>query len=511
MLVKNSVFTPVLLSILMMSGLWLWACETPDERTVVDAPPVLISRSIDHEGRAVFDQNRLYLEDYSNALHAIFTIAGNSRSSELGNENYRPELQGQMGERARDWLDLVGVTEDLFNVDGRFMHWYEQVDGGYAGSQSVDLGVYPHLVYAYHMHHRGSRFEEHDMMDALNREPHNYIVSPGRYLLDNHYQDGLFFHDDGKVDLKSMSHGLAGIHGHIYAWVVWAKPDGADNMGLIDEELLTAWMGYSKEDMADIAMEITQVLDMAWDEAASIYDFAQEDTWTTGLMPSSTVLSMATQTDGKTWTIDALGSMIRGHKALYEALHMFGEGDEPAAAAQRLFDRNLALFEQIQPLAKAWGLPHSITFGSNGARAASDKVDVYHSYQFLNHLGGGFGWDREREGTSGLMGEQRPDISAAIGELSDLLLLGAAEYQMQNGRLVSTLNYSDGRISDDRTTVSAAGMYITAAGNMYLKGEAFNRAADWPDASDEVAAQSRLLYDSMMSHYDLIQAIIQQQ
>lgn len=495
----------ILYALLVFILIALPACESPEEPELSNPPALLVPGSVDKDGNGVFQQNRIYAEDYSNAMHAVSIIAGLSRASELGSENYRPELPEGMGDRAQQWLELVRATDSFFNRSGLIIPWFEQSGEQYASGGSPDLAVYPHVVYAYHLHHRSGRFTDFEgMYDALNIAPTNYIVSPGRYLLNNHYKEGFFFHHDGTIDNRSMSYGIGGIHGHVYAWVVWAKPAGADNMGLIDEERLIAWMGYSKEEIAEMALETAQVLNQAWDDDAGIYDFSTTDSWSTGTMPSSAILSMVNETDGKTWSLDAIGAMIRGHKALYDALYMFGDDEESAKAAQELFERSVVMFERVMPLAREWGLPNQITFGNNGASAATDEVDVYNTFQFLNHLGGGYGWDREREGMAAFLGEQRPDIKDAIGKLSDMLLGGALVHMMQNDRLASTVSYEDGSITDETTTISAAGMFVTAAGNMYRKGEAFERASDWPNLDEDLVERSRNLYDAMMSHHDLI-------
>ncbi len=491
-----------LLSILFLF-LFFAGCDAPDEREIKDPPELLVPRAVDLQGEPVFDQNRIYAEDYSNALHAVFMVAGNSRESEMGNAAYSDSQSGEMETRARQWLEMVDVINQYFNSSGRITSWYEETENGYVGSGSADLSIYPHLVYAYHMHHRGSRFEEYGLADDIVMRPLSYIVSPGRYLLENHYRDGMFFHDGGKVDAESMSYGLGGIHGHIYAWVSWSKPDGAEDMGMVDEDRLIAWMGYSKEDLAGIALEVSTVLDNAWDESREIYDFSGE-AWATGLMPSSTVLHIATAEDGTVWRTDALGAMIRGHKALYEALHIFGDGPEYTEAARQLFDRSVRLYEQTADLARPWGLPETIRFTTDGAEAATDRVDVYHSWQYMNHIGGGFAWDREREGTARLITNEQPDLLQDFGNLCDLLLQGALDHQMKDGRLVTTLNYEDGSIENDATSISASGMFITAAGNLYRKGSAFERASDWENVPEEVRERSRLLYDSMISHLELI-------
>jgi len=57
----------------------------------------------------------------------------------------------------------------------------------------MDLSIYPHLVYSYHMHHRGDRFNDEMLFEKLSRETTNFLVMPGRFLLDNLFDDGLFF------------------------------------------------------------------------------------------------------------------------------------------------------------------------------------------------------------------------------------------------------------------------------------------------------------------------------
>ncbi|AXI99660.1 hypothetical protein CYPRO_0373 [Cyclonatronum proteinivorum] len=465
------------------------SCASEEAPEPVPGPEVLIPAAAYNDGTPYFRNDRIYLEDYSNALHAIFMTAGNSRSSELANENYRPELAEQSNPRAQQWLDLVQLTDSFFNSSGRFTPYFTRQDDGFVPAQKTDLSVYPHLVYAYHMHHRGGRFSDEAIEQALYFQPLNYLVSPGRYLLQNHYRDGAFFDDDGRIDYRSMSYALGGIHGHIYSWVIWAKPDGEDNMGMVDEARLTGWMQFTKEEMADIALEVAAYLDAAWDSERQIYVF-QDD-----MMDAA-------------WSIDALGAMIRGHKALYEALYMFGQGTETMFAARQLFDRSVILFEHAEALAKPWGFPQRISFTADGPVAAATYTEPYHTFQFMNHIGGGFSWDRELEGTSGFIGEHQPDIPRRVGALSDMLLQGALDHMMPEGRVVKQLSYENGSVKDQMTGISAAGMFVTAAGNIYRKGSAFERASDWESVTDDVRERSRLLYDAKIAHTAFIEQFL---
>jgi hypothetical protein len=452
---------------------------------LTEDPELLVPHSITEDGQPEFYQNRLWLNDYSNYLHAIQLMATVSRDSEYGNEAYRPELYTDgMSRLAEKWLETVQITDFNFNHEGRFTPWIEEQNGSYVTAEEVDLSVYPHLVYAYHIHHRSGRFDYDDTLyNRLNREATNFLVSPGIYLLDEHFQDGRFVHTDGSYDHKSMSYALGGLHAHAYSWIVWKKPGGADDMGVLDEAALEFWMGYGTDDMMEVYREVAVILDEAWDEERSVYNFG----------------------DGTTWKLDAIGAMIRGKKAMYDFLYMFGNEDD-ADTSRIIFDRTVAMFEAVTPLIEPWGLPERIEFTANGASAASENVNLYDWYQFLNHLGGGYGLDREREGMPMYITELRDDLFDEIGEISDAALLGLMEFHLnENGRLVTEVSYSDGSISDDRMTVSTAGMFIAMAANLYRKGSDFERASDWDSVSEEIAERSRKLYDLKFDHFELLE------
>ena len=439
----------------------------PDDADVeAGAPDVLVPHSIDPEGIAGFEQGRLYFKDYSSVLNAISIIATVSRDSEYGDEAYRPELYpGEMMERAEQWLSMVALIDEYFNEEGRITPWLEESAGFYETSGQLDLSLYPHLVYAYHIHHRSGRFEDDELLyNRLNREASHYLVTPGRYLMNEHFHDGAFYDDAGTVDHQSMSYALGALHANAYAWITWKKPGGADDMGVLSEQALAHHMGHTPDDMVAIYREVAATLDDSWDGELSVYDFG----------------------DGTDWHLDAAGAMIRGKKAMYDFLYMFGD-ESDAELSRTIFDRTVAMLEAVVPLIEPWGLPDRISFTPDGTRAASGNVSIYHWYQFLNHLGGGYALDREREGTSMYLTGHRPDVFDLIGEISDRALLGAIEYHLKDNRLVTALDFSDGSVTDERLTVSTAGMFITMAGNMYRKGDAFERASDWDSVTDDIA------------------------
>ena len=470
---------------IFLSALFIFSSCTEGEQPAddVEAPNYDVPHTISADGTPEFDSDRLYTNDYSNLLHGIFMIAGNSRDSEYGHENYRPELfPDMMEERAERWLTLMHTMDRSFNSNGRFATHHAK--DGFESSGSLDLSIYPHLVYSYHMHHRGSRFDDEMLYERLSREPGNFITSPGRYLLDEHYSNGRFYHDDGSADYESMSYGLGGLHGHGYAWIIWYKPGGEDNMGLLNEEMLAGFLGYTIEEMADVYRAVADRLDDAWVEEKSIYDFG----------------------GGTTWKLDAVGAMLRGKKAMYDFLYMFGDGEADDELARDIFDRTVAMVERVMPLAEPWGLPERIEFTEQGAVAGSDTVNLYDWYQFLNHIGGGFAFDRERESTSKFITRYREDLFDELNAFFDRSMVGAVDYHIgENGRLVGAVSFEDGSVMDDQLYVSTAGMFLTMAGNIYTNGSSFARADAWDDVDDSVAERSRHLYDLKFDHIELLE------
>ncbi len=492
MIPMNKLSLPILFLFFLLISTITACVPEGDEEQVLDQQPTLqseapeffIPESISEGGEPKFENDNLFLKDYSNFLHAVQIMATVSRDSEYGNEAYRPDLYTDgMSRNAELFLDLIAMIDYYFNDNGKFAPRLEPSGEGFEAVGDPDLSIYPHLVYAYHIHHRSGRFDyDPTLYERLNREATNYLVSPGRYLMDELYQDGTFQDFDGTTGIRSMSYGLGGLHGHAYSWIVWKKPGGEDTMGVLPQSSLEHFMGYSPESMTDSYRELARTLDEAWDDQRSIYDFG-EDT---------------------TWPLDAVGALIRGKKAMYDMLWMFGD-EEDREMARTVFDRTAAIFESAAGLAEPWGIPEEIEFTADGAVAVSDVVNLNSWYQFLNHMGGGYGFDREREGTAMFISNYREDLFDLIGELSDNALLGSLEYHLNSeGRLMASVNYSDGSPADERTTVSTTGMFIATAGNIYRKGDSFERASDWDSVSDEVATRSRVLYDLKFDHFELM-------
>jgi len=489
---RNNLLTIVIgaLIIVITIPLILYMISEPEiKQEPSDPPRFLVPAFIAEDGEAIFYDDKIYFRDYSNLLHAISIVAAMSRTSEIGSPDYRSgRWHGQIESRARQWLDLMLATDNYFNKYGKFIEYYSRSGEQWMSSETTNLADYPHGVYAYHFHHRGDRFTEFgNLEDQLYRLPAKYISDPGSYLLGEHYYRGRFGHSNGNVDHKSMSYGLGGLNGHIYAWVRWQKPGGADDMGLVDKDRMIQFLGIGAEELTEKSREIAEFLDRSWNQNYRIYDFG----------------------DGFTWELDAIGAMIRGHKSLYDMLYMFGS-EKDKAMARTLFERSVIIYENIAPLIKPWGLPQRIVFRTDGAGAASETVDTYNWYQFLNHMDGGYSWLREREGTSRFFERLNPQMKTSVYQMTDQALIGGMTYHVENGRLVTSVNYSDGSVADSRAGTSATGMFITFAGNHYTSGTAFAQASDWSRVPQDVAERSAELYDLMTMVYRQLEVLLLQ-
>jgi len=433
-------------------------------------------------------QDTLHLADVAAAMHGVFAIGGISRSSEMGHDNYRPELaEEHMASRGQQWLDLSQVAM-AHQKNGGLAAGLERVDGELAPTGSADNTTLASVAYSYHMHHRAGRWSDHGLEDAITYDPLALINQPGRYVLDELYADGTIHRSPAKEqwDRTSLSQGLSALHGHVYAWVRWKKPGGADDMGLVPEERMSAHLGYSAQEMLPAARELATTLDRAWDDEAGGYDFG-----------------FGTDTE-----LADLGALLRGHKALYELLYVFGD-EKDKETARSLFDRAAQQVEAVAQLATPAGLPKRLHFEDGEAQAATDEVDVYAQWRYVMELTSGFAFTSESEGTSEFINRYRTEASDAVGTMVDTLLKGTLDHALVEGRLVSRLAYGDdGRVLDDHTTTRALGYFLIAANNAYRAGEAFERASDWDDVDEAVVERSRQLYDTLVSQAKLLDKAI---
>ena len=469
---KQSIYLFCLLIIFLLAK-----CGPAEEETEPEP-------DIEQEAELYQDEERINFAEINHYLHGIYMTSAISRESEMGHENYRPELFDEpMRNRAEQWLEYIQWIESNLNQDGRL---YESISReGENVDETLKMENYQNAVYHYHMHHRGDRYEHHDGLDdRIFQRPSRFISNIGVYLLQNHLEDGLFYLDSEhtEYDNNSMSLGLDGIHGHIYAWIRWDKPGGEDDMGELTKDFLITWLRVGPDGLTEYSRQIADQLDAHWDENAGIYDFGS----------------------GTTYSLEELGGLIRGKKAVYEMLYVFG-GDGDRERIETMFNRGADIVEATLDAAQPWGLPSEIMFENGEAVAASDEVDLTQLYTFINTKLGGFSYEREREGTSMMLQNERPDLIEALGEFTDNVLLHSIDDWQQNGFLISSVDFETGEIIDDRHAVSPIGMFITAAGNAYRAGDAFERASDWDDVSDEVRENSELLYDTIISHTEFLE------
>lgn len=420
------------------------------------------------------------LMDQLALLHGLATMAATQRDSEMGHPAFDEALAGEsMADRARLWLELV--QEVL---------WLERPGGGLAagmvegesswqpGDEPASLAHWSLAAFTYQMHHRGGRFARHELQQAINFQPLALVIMPSRQVLDRYYRDGVFTTEAGGSDWNrsSLSHGLGALQAHAYAWVRWSKPGGKADMGSIPPERLKAHLGYGRQDLVVIARALAGTLDEAWSEQHGGYDFS----------------------DGTETGLVELGALLRGHKALYELLSLFGNEADKALAVT-LFDRAAQQVEALATLARPAGLPERVRFHEGQAQAASERVNLGDQWRYVMEISAGFAFSREREGTTDFLSERRPEAARALGDMVDQLLQGTLQHGFKDDQLVSVLSWSDDpdaaiEVVDATESTRTLGLLLTAAGNAYRAGEHYQRASDWEDADQDKVDRSRHLY-----------------
>ena len=457
--------------------------------TLPDASGVdlAIPAQVDADGEALFYQEALYHRDISAVQHAMASVGRIMRDSEMGHEGYDASLaEAPMAAQGQAWLDLQHQAAAFFTDEGA-LGTMVQEEGEWVPGREMNLGDLAQAAFSYHMHHSGGRWADHGLENAITHGPAGYLGAITQRLYQDHYGQSGFQDVGSERDAASLAHGLDALHSLAYSWVRWHKPGGADDMGQLSEERMEAAHGISLERLVDISRNLAGTLDEAWDDERKIYDL---------------------DNDGA-YHLDTLGSLMRGHKALYEILQVFGD-EEDRALAEQLFERKadmtLALLESDEAV-RDWGLAERVVYTTEGVRVDGERIDTESQWRFLNHFTGGFGTLRERDGTSSFL-ETRPELGEQIGQLSDRLLQAALEYQLgEDGLMHRRLAVADGEVIDDRRQVAAIAWFATAAGNSYRSGEAFERPGDWGDDA-ELEARSRDLYGAIRTNNDWLLTLL---
>ena len=440
-----------------------------------------IPKYIEPDGTAGYDENGLRFIDYADVMHGVYLTAAMARDSELGNEQYRDGriYSDEMAPRGERWLDLFALINDRFEDSGVVAKYADRDD--WTPEDSASLRELQHVAYGtYHMHHRAGRFMEHgiDLMMNLLYVPLRFSSQVPRYVLDEHYDGGRFYHDTEQTDFdfESQAYGFAAAHAIPYGWIVWLREGGHTH---IDK-----WFGYTASEIIDIAYELKNELDAAWDEDRATYDFG----------------------DGYTQPIDAVGAMGRTQKILWELLYMHADDED---AARDLFDQSVAMLEAVfdSDVVQPQGLPSHVEFTTDGVVAASETVDVKRQWEFACHLTGGIAHTREREGMAMFIDEIRPELGEKLGETTDTLLHGMPEYQLDDeGRIVTELEFETGEITDDLISASTVGTFIIGLGNCYRAGSDFERPGNFDeDVDEEMRDRSLNLYDIQLENTKLLE------
>lgn len=467
----------------------LSACEEP-ERPGAEAEPELLPQAeafrvppaVAPDGEPE-RPDTLRFGDMSDALHAVFLHGARARDSEMGHSAYRPELHEDFMEaQVHVWLELVQALTERFFDGSAVRPRAELEDGRWRASGDPQLRDYVWGGYIYHMHHREGWFEHHDFGDAITLEPLGILTGISRHLYSGFHEDGRFRArpGEGEVTPESMMDGLAAAHAPAYAWVRWSKPDGADDMGGLEEGRLVGWLGRGPDALVAEGREMADALDEAWREEVDAYDFGSME-----------------------WDLRTVGSLLRGHKALYEVLYIFGD-EADQERAETLFRRAATVLERTLPLAEEWGLPARVSFGPEGIEAASDEVDTAAHWDFVAHLTAGFSFDREREGTSRMLQRHRPDLAEELAEFVDVQIAGALDHQMPDGILASRLDLETGEVTDPDHRIEAISRFMAGAGEGYGGSHRFAPAEEWDEAGEEAEEATRELYETLLRHGNFV-------
>lgn len=437
----------------------------------------LIACSVFQADESQTQDRYIKMGDEINRLHGIFGAAGLMRSSEMGHENYRSDLDlkgEQMKKFGQLWVD------EIFRLNSRYNH--RGMLSPYRRTKNPQLQVYATATYAYHMHHRAGRWSDHDLEDKILYTGLAFMVDPGVYVLKNLLDDqGKFYHDKQHLqfDKNSMSHGMASLQGHVYAWVRWKKPDGKEDMGQLPHEVLKGHMVYDEKDLLKkFARPTASFLIERWDDQRKIFVFDESSTW----------------------HLESLGSLMRGLKSVYETLYMFGNEEDQKIAA-KIAEMTGQVLTRTLSLTEVWGLPETINFGEASAMAYSDRVSTKALWNFVNHIGSGFSLHSGGDGMSpyrsgGALGQALNQFAASL----DQWLNFGINNLNQSGLTPELYSYHTGQIIESTSTLSSAGLFTVAASNNYRRGEMFERARDWNGLDPRIVQRSRLLYDVIYNH-----------
>ncbi len=503
----------------------LAACEAPapagEEESASPAgvasaepPSHLVPRWIGDEGAPEFEDGAVRFRDISQVMNGIGTAGSIHRASEMGHANYRDELSGgPMAERGRAWLELSGMLQQSFIIDervaGRLRIPEETPDVWRAESATLEdlaIGASSYLI-----HHRAGRWSDHGLEAILTYAPTPLMVAPGLQVLRDHHRNGLFFPtpEAESTDLGSMAFGMSALRGHIYAWVREQKPGSDDDHGRVSEDRLEISLGVGREELLGISRAVALQLDEAWDEEVGMYRFPGANG-----TPGGGTARRYVRVD-----LTELGALLRGQKAIWEMLYVFGD-DEDRERARIMAERSTGILMATMELTRPWGLPIRLRFGPNGIAPERDEVDVEALWVFVNDLTGGFSWNREREGTARLLSRFAPEALEAVGRFTDEVLVGALEHHLDaEGIPMAVVCYAEGSPRDARRSPAVVGAFLTAAANAYTTGEAFAPPERWEGsdpAREETGRESadagpevltRALYDALIRNVEFLEDV----
>lgn len=242
------------------------------------------------------------------------------------------------------------------------------------------------------------------------------------------YADAGEFHDgNGTVDAGTMATGLGmtvdRVSGERYADGSSAAADAA----------------------ATLARETTAALDHYWVDDVGAYDFAY---W-----------HPPVGSDGASYTPDQLGSVIGGQLAVAAVLATAGDETAAETTLERATTSLAGLLES--DLLEPWGLPAGLEYTTDGVTATAETVDVVGCWTALDRLESGLATARELA-----PGLELEAAAAGVDAVGTTLLAGGLleGYHLEDGHVVTELDYGDGTVTDGRASAVALGRLLSGAG-----------------------------------------------
>lgn len=270
----------------------------------------------------------------------------------------------------------------------------------------------------------------------------------GGCALENYADAGEFHDGNGVVDAETMAAGLG-----MTADRVTSERYEADSRAV----------GESVETVT-LARQTAAALDHYWVDDVGAYDFAY---W-----------HRPVGSDGAGYTPSQLGSVVGGQLVVAAVLAGAGETSgrpEDATTAATLLERAETTLERLleSGVVRPWGLPARLEYTADGVDADAETVDVAGCWTFVDRLESGLAIADELAPDLDL--DDLEGVAGSIDALGVSLLDGGVvegHHLDADGHVVTELAYEGGDVTDERTSATALGRFLSGAGRAYGRTDA---------------------------------------